>query len=63
MKKILCLLLVTPLVCKLIETDYKYIWRCENNEVVCYMFSSYKEGGGISCKFKEQNDVADDESL
>lgn len=56
MKKILCLLLVTPFVCKMIESNNRNIWRCENNEVVCYMFDSYRAGGGISCKFKEQSD-------
>lgn len=57
MKKfILSLLLVTPLVCKHINTKTLYnIMRCENDEVICYVYSAtYK--GGISCKFKESED-------
>lgn len=63
MKKVLLsLMLVTPLVCKMIESNNRSIWRCENNEVVCYMFDAYRSGGGISCKFKEQSDDKNRES-
>ncbi|QDP68336.1 MAG: hypothetical protein Unbinned200contig1002_37 [Prokaryotic dsDNA virus sp.] len=28
------------------------LFRCENEEVTCYIFSGYKKGG-MTCKFKE----------
>lgn len=52
MKYLLSLMLVTNLVC---ETVYQSLFvtveRCENKEVICYIYYS---DGGISCKFKEQ---------
>lgn len=30
-------------------------YRCENDEVVCYVYSG-RYDGGISCKFKENTD-------
>lgn len=60
MKKfMLSLLLVTPLVCEsvnptgFISERYK---RCENDEVVCYVLIGSRRGG-ISCKFKEKENV------
>lgn len=59
MKKfMLSLLLVTPLVCE--NVPYKglltNIRRCENDEVICYTIQSLY-GDGISCKFKEKENV------
>lgn len=60
MKKfMLSLILVTPLVCKsvnptgFISERYK---RCENDEVVCYVLIGSRRGG-LSCKFKEEENV------
>lgn len=57
MKKIILILfLITFLDCKVLETkgfnSLSSITRCENEEVVCYVFEGVKKGG-ISCKFKE----------
>lgn len=55
----LSLLLVTPLVCKSVNSTgflterYK---RCENEEVVCYVLLGSRRGG-MSCKFKEKENV------
>lgn len=55
MKKfMLSLLLVTPLVCKVMNSGWGAIKRCENDEVICYV---YHTEGGISCKFKEKENV------
>lgn len=52
MKKILLsLMLVTAMTCTKMTDG---VYRCENDEVVCYVFKEFKTGGGISCKFKEQ---------
>ena len=61
MKKfMLSLLLVTPLVCKTIKENGAFITgffsRCENDEVICYIIQS-GYGDGISCKFKEKENV------
>lgn len=52
MKYLLSLMLTTTFVC---ETVYHSLFvevvRCENKEVICYIYSSKS---GISCKFKEQ---------
>lgn len=60
MKKfMLSLLLVTPLVCEsvnptgFITDSYK---RCENDEVICYVLIGSRRGG-LSCKFKEKENV------
>lgn len=42
--------------CKKIDIEKKipfsiYGYRCENEEVICYYFSGFREGG-LSCKFK-----------
>lgn len=61
---ILSLLLVTALTCRVVKTEipnerFLYIdrvFRCENDEVVCYLFwnnSGVGGSGGMSCKFKE----------
>ena len=48
MKKfLLSLMLVTPLVCQYIEKEYHLVYRCENDEVVCYL-----AGRSLHCKFK-----------
>lgn len=55
MKKfMLSLLLVTPLVCTKMNSDVGEIKRCENDEVICYVYYS---DGGMSCKFKEKENV------
>ena len=52
MKYLLSLILVTAMTCETIHTGHWYkIRRCENDEVICYV---YFVDGGISCKFKEQ---------
>ena len=57
MRYLLSLMLVATMTCKEIEikenSPWVYIYRCENNEVICYITSGAKKGG-ISCKFKEQ---------
>lgn len=52
MKKIL-LLLMLSMTCEKVETSrfYPNLVRCENDEVVCYLFDAYK-AGGLSCEFK-----------
>ena len=56
MKYLLSLMLVATMICKDIEIKGDSFWgsvyRCENNEVVCYYVSGPQKGG-ISCKFKE----------
>lgn len=50
------MLFVLTFFCQEIDSNkfaYTFI-RCENNEVVCYMFDGYKKGG-MNCKFKEKN--------
>lgn len=50
MKKILfSLMLVTAMTCTKMGNG---IYRCENEEAICYIYDGYKEGG-IDCKFKE----------
>lgn len=52
MKYLLSLMLTTTLVCETVYSSLTLkIERCENNEIICYI---YKFDGGISCKFKEQ---------
>lgn len=54
MKYLLSLMLVGTMTCELVHNDRKFsVYRCENNEVVCYMTHTYYTDG-ISCKFKEQ---------
>ena len=52
MKYLLSLMLVATFVCETVYNSFTLtIERCENNEIVCYI---QKFNGGISCKFKEQ---------
>lgn len=57
MKYLLSLMLIVTMTCKDIEIKGKSFWgkiyRCENDEVVCYYVFGDKKGG-LSCKFKEQ---------
>lgn len=57
MKKYI-MLFVLALVCQEIDDGKIFrrisFIRCENDEVVCYLFQDYNKGG-MSCKFKEQN--------
>lgn len=64
MKKHIALLFALTFVCKLVETEVPNerflhidrMLRCENDEVVCYLFMDnlgYGGRGGMSCKFKE----------
>lgn len=50
-------MLVATMTCEIIDTKGGYllssVYRCENDEVICYIISGIKKGG-ISCKFKEQ---------
>lgn len=56
MKYLLSLMLVATMTCKDIEIKgYSFlgrVYRCENDEVVCYYISGPQKGG-LSCKFKE----------
>jgi hypothetical protein len=59
MKKfMLSLLLVTPFVCENVPNKAVFTTtkRCENDEVICYTIQS-GYGDGISCKFKEKENV------
>ena len=50
------LMLVTAFTCEPVyEETFKAIYRCENDEVVCYLYNGIKQGN-ITCKFKEQSD-------
>lgn len=52
MKYLLSLMLVATFVCKEVYSTWgHYIQRCENKEVICYI---YLLRGGVFCKFKEQ---------
>lgn len=55
MKKYIMLFALT-LVCQEIDDNPNFrrvsFMRCENDEVVCYLFQDYYKGG-MSCKFKE----------
>jgi hypothetical protein len=54
MRYLLSLMLVGTMTCELVHNDRKFsVYRCENNEVVCYMTHTYYTDS-ISCKFKEQ---------
>lgn len=55
MKKILwSLMIVTAFTCESVYSTFnREIYRCENDEVVCYIYDGIKKGG-VSCKFKEQ---------
>lgn len=50
MKKfLLSLMLVTPLVCETVYgRPFPSISRCENEEVICYLYAGY----ALQCKFK-----------
>lgn len=52
MKKYIMLFALT-LVCQTVDDNKTFIsfMRCENDEVVCYLFQDYYKGG-MSCKFK-----------
>ena len=52
MKKYIMLFALT-LVCQKIDNNKNFIsfMRCENDEVVCYLFQGY-DRGGMSCEFK-----------
>lgn len=57
MKYLLSLMLVATMTCTNVGNN---IQRCENDEVVCYVYDSgwagfakSGRGAGISCKFKE----------
>jgi len=54
MKKVLlCFLIATAFTCKKIDFGIlDSIWRCENDEVICYNYN-YGHGTGLSCKWKE----------
>lgn len=58
MKKYLAsLMLVTAMTCEPVyDTISKSIYRCENDEVICYLYNGVKQGN-IACKFKEALDV------
>ena len=57
MKKYLAsLMLVTAFTCEPVyETMSKAIYRCENDEVICYLYNGIQQGN-MTCKFKEQSD-------
>lgn len=54
---ILSLLLATAFTCQKVEMPSNYdvtMVRCENDEVICYYFRGFYNGG-MSCKFKDQS--------
>lgn len=56
---ILSFLLVTAFTCQRIESErgYPYLYRCENDEVICYIqhdVIGYGGIGGVTCKFKDE---------
>ena len=60
MKKIFySLFLIGALTCQEIKTNlktFRTLYRCENEEVICYTFTTaigYGGAGSMSCKFKE----------
>lgn len=55
MKKYLAsLMLVTAFTCKSVYSTFNNeIYRCENDEVICYIYVGMNKGG-VSCKFKEK---------
>jgi hypothetical protein len=56
MRYLLSLMLVATMTCKQVMSGKFSIYRCENNEVICYVTETYYSDG-ISCKFKEQQAV------
>ena len=61
---ILSLLLATSFICKVVEVEFLNerfiqiddVFRCENDEVICYLFRDkigYGGMGGMSCEFKK----------
>ena len=51
-------MLVTAFTCQSLETPNRFpnIYRCENDEIICYMSAisiGYGGSGGLFCKFKE----------
>ena len=60
MKILWSLMIVTAFTCQSVYSTFNYeMYRCENDDVVCYIYDGMKKGG-VSCKFKEQSDVAED---
>ena len=56
-KFLLSLMLVTVFTCEPVyNTISKSVYRCENDEVICYLYSGVKQGN-IICKFKEKINV------
>lgn len=54
---ILSLLIVTAFICQEVKTPWNSdvrMFRCENDEVICYYFKDFRKGG-MSCKFKDQS--------
>lgn len=54
MKPLLSLMLVTAMTCSMVNAYPSNLWRCENDEAICYISSKNGRVSGISCKFKEQ---------
>lgn len=55
MKYLLSLMLVATMTCKQVSNHtwgLGAFYRCENKEVICYLYDRGR-GAGISCKFKE----------
>lgn len=49
----LCIALILQMSCESVcGKEFCRLYRCENKEVVCYVYDSYHKGG-LSCKFKE----------
>ena len=54
MKYLLSLMLVTAMTCIEVYSSFAHnVKRCENSEAICYIYYAGNRGG-ISCKFKEQ---------
>lgn len=71
MKKNIMFLFALTFICQIVKSEFPNqrfitidrVLRCENNEVVCYLFldnSGYGGRGGMSCKFKESKNESKD---
>lgn len=53
MRKFL-LLLTLSMICKEVLSGFTFIYRCENDEIICYIYDKMNKGD-IFCKFKNSN--------
>lgn len=53
MRKFL-LLLTLSMICKEVLSGFMFMYRCENDEIICYIYDKMDKGD-IFCKFKNSN--------